>query len=123
MDEARFDGSFEYRLTQSVKEAIWARIEEFNVQSPTEPRPSFYDRVKGTLSGAVAQLRYMNLEGNVVAARGERLYRAVGATGARYVSLRHGDVIALTDEEAKELLELGALELVEPTPEAAEQAA
>lgn len=121
IDDQLFDGGFEYKLTAKIKESIWNRIEEFNVQNPGEPRPTFYDRVKVTLTGAVANLRYLNLEGNIVAGRGEKLYRAIGSSAPRGVKLRHGDVINLCSAEAAELLGLGALEEVE-SPEG-EQAA
>jgi hypothetical protein len=53
----------------------------------------------------------------VVPAKGERLYRTVGGiSGLRGLKLRHGSLIALTEEEAAPLVTSGALELAEPVP-------
>ena len=86
MDSDRFDGGF--TLTSAITESIWHRVQEMGVETPNNPRPTFIERVGPRLKGAVAQLRYLNLDGVVVAGKNQRIYEAVGATGAADVTLK-----------------------------------
>ncbi len=113
MDEKRFDGRYGYNLTSLVKESIHHRFEEMGFPN-AEKRPTFLERAKPNLERAIAQLRYESLQGQVVPAKKEKLYRAVGRIrGLRGLDLRNGCLIGLRDDEAAEFLAGGSLELVE----------
>lgn len=126
MDEHRFDHAFGFKLTASIRDAIWHRFEEMGFPN-TERRPSFMERATGRLRSAIAQLRYEALAGQVVPERGEQLYRAINRiTGLRNLDLPAGALIALTPTEAASFVSGGFLQLVQEPAQhsgAAEEAA